>query len=199
MRSTCGCGNRRNRRSSGGATIVAGPGCLMYAVVLSYERRPESRGVNEGHGYVLARLAEALAMHEPTVTAAGTSDLAFIEAGPDGENTSLRKFSGNSLRVKRTHFLYHGTLLYDFDLSLVSACLRTPPRQPAYREARGHAEFIANLPLSKSTLEASVLAAWPTTGELFDWPRDRVEQLVAERYGRNDWNLAYGDARNSQR
>src|SRR5688500_8323897 len=28
------------RRSSGGAAIVAGPGCLMYAVVLSYHRQP---------------------------------------------------------------------------------------------------------------------------------------------------------------
>ena len=28
------------RRTSGGAAIVAGPGCLMYAVVLSYEARP---------------------------------------------------------------------------------------------------------------------------------------------------------------
>jgi hypothetical protein len=27
------------RRCSGGAAVVAGPGCLMYAVVLSYERR----------------------------------------------------------------------------------------------------------------------------------------------------------------
>ena len=26
------------------------------------------------------------------------------------------KFSGNSLRVRRTHLLYHGTLLYDFSL-----------------------------------------------------------------------------------
>ena len=30
------------RRVSGGATIVAGPGCLMYAVVLSYQLRPQS-------------------------------------------------------------------------------------------------------------------------------------------------------------
>ncbi len=28
------------RRASGGAAIVIGPGCLMYALVLSYELRP---------------------------------------------------------------------------------------------------------------------------------------------------------------
>src|SRR5689334_13860556 len=33
------------RRTSGGAAIVAGPGCLMYAVVLSYELRPHLRPI----------------------------------------------------------------------------------------------------------------------------------------------------------
>src|SRR4051794_20177330 len=35
------------RRSSGGAAIVAGPGCLMYAVVLSYQTRPELRDISQ--------------------------------------------------------------------------------------------------------------------------------------------------------
>ncbi len=33
------------RRSSGGAAVVAGPGCLMYAVVLSYQSRPALRDI----------------------------------------------------------------------------------------------------------------------------------------------------------
>lgn len=33
------------RRSSGGAAIVTGPGCLMYAVVLSYTKRPELKDI----------------------------------------------------------------------------------------------------------------------------------------------------------
>jgi len=66
----------------------------------------------------------------------GTSDLAVAE----------RKFSGNSSRVKRGHLLYHGTLLYDFPLGLISDCLRTPPRQPHYRERRSHGEFVNNIP-----------------------------------------------------
>ena len=45
------------RRSSGGAAIVAGPGCLMYAVVLSYEARPELRDISRAHAFVLDRLA----------------------------------------------------------------------------------------------------------------------------------------------
>ena len=36
------------RRPSGGATVVAGPGCLMYAVVLDLDARPELRSVDRG-------------------------------------------------------------------------------------------------------------------------------------------------------
>ena len=38
------------RRSSGGAAIVAGPGCLMFAVVLSYQLRPDLRDIRCAHG-----------------------------------------------------------------------------------------------------------------------------------------------------
>jgi lipoate-protein ligase A len=197
------------RRSSGGAAIVTGPGCLMYSVVLSYSERPQLRDLTRAHAFVLDRLADALRPRLLSIARQGTSDLALAadirnplpDPHPLGEGLGegtlalpLRKFSGNSLRAKRSHFLYHGTLLYDFDLSLIAACLRSPPRQPAYRGSRDHADFVANLPLPKPDVEAAVCAAWPTSGELADWPRDRVEQLVHERYGLDEWNLAYGRA-----
>ncbi|MGD9632094.1 MAG: biotin/lipoate A/B protein ligase family protein, partial [Pirellulales bacterium] len=172
------------RRASGGAAIVAGPGCLMYAVVLSYERRPEARGIHPSHDYVLERIASALRKHASTVAKAGTSDLVLL---PEDSQKLPRKFSGNSLRVKRTHFLYHGTLLYDFDLALIAACLRTAPRQPEYRQERDHANFVTNLPLAKSTLITALDTAWPTTGELSAWPKSRVSEVVRERYQSDDW------------
>ena len=67
------------RRSSGGAAIVAGPGCLMYAVVLSYDLRPEARGIHASHAYVLDRIAGALRSHVGTVERAGTSDLVLVD------------------------------------------------------------------------------------------------------------------------
>jgi lipoate-protein ligase A len=108
----------------------------------------------------------------------------------DGDQGAARKFSGNSLRVKRTHFLYHGTLLYNFDLASIAACLRTAPRQPDYRREREHGDFVANLPLTREVLKTAVGAAWPTANELQDWPRARVEQLVRDRYRQDAWNLA---------
>jgi lipoate-protein ligase A len=151
-------------------------------VVLSYAERPELRDLSKSHAFVLDGIIHGLRDRLPAVERQGTSDLTI----------GGRKFSGNSLRAKRSHFLYHGTLLYDFDLALIATCLRTAPRQPAYRRSRSHEDFVANLPLAKHELKDALRAAWPTWGELADWPRARVANLVDERYGLETWNLAYG-------
>ena len=65
------------RRPSGGAPIVAGPGCLMYAVVLSYQLRPELRMIDRAHRYVLEKIAATLSRIEPGIKRAGSSDLAL--------------------------------------------------------------------------------------------------------------------------
>ena len=194
------------RRSSGGAAIVAGPGCLMFAVVLSYQLRPELRDIRRAHCEILGRLADALRPHflpAADIEQAGTSDLVLIESSPCATGEARlarrsppvhapRKFSGNSLRAKRTHLLYHGTLLYDFDLSLIETCLKSPPRQPDYRHARSHRDFVTNLPLARDTLIQAIDAAWPTQKPLKEWPKERVATLVAERFSRDDWNLKFG-------
>lgn len=179
------------RRSSGGAAIVAGPGCLMYALVLSYNARPELRDIGRAHAFVLDRMAEMLqplVAELGTVARAGTSDLVLI----DSTATPIaRKFSGNSLRVKRSHCLYHGTLLHNFDLALVASCLHMPPRQPDYRSARPHRDFVMNLPLTRQQLIEALDAAWPTTSEPIDVPLSRTADLVANRFGRERWNLEF--------
>jgi lipoate-protein ligase A len=174
------------RRSSGGAAVVVGPGCLMYAVVLSYRRRPELRDVGRAHKFVLNRLADALRPRVTNIYCAGTSDL-VVDDPP-----TARKFSGNSQRAKRTHLLYHGTLLYNFNLSLVTACLKMPPRQPTYRYERPHVDFIMNLPLGRADLVGALDRAFPTTDTLIDWPGEIVNKLVNERFSRDEWNLSFG-------
>jgi lipoate-protein ligase A len=174
------------RRSSGGAAVVVGPGCLMYAVVLSYRRRPDLRDVGRSHKFILNRLADALRPRVANIYCAGTSDL-VVDDPP-----AARKFSGNSLRAKRSHFLYHGTLLYDFDLSLVTACLKMPSRQPTYRHGRPHVDFIMNLPLDRAVLIDALDRAFPTIDTVLEWPRKIVDDLVNERFGRDEWNLSFG-------
>lgn len=169
------------RRCSGGAAIVAGPGCLMYGVVLSYDLHPELRSLDLAHRFVLSRLREALLPLAGGVQIHGTSDLAM---GDD-------KVSGNSLRCKRRHLLYHGTLLHGLDLTLLDRFLGTAPRQPEYRKGRTHGQFVANLPLSAGRVKQSVSAVFGAHQPLVDWPRWRVAELVRERYSQADWNLRH--------
>jgi lipoate-protein ligase A len=173
----------------------------MYAAVLSLKSRPELRDITRAHRFVLDRLAGALCALALPVTCAGTSDLvigaAIAACAVQSENRNrrseiARKFSGNSLRVKRTHVLYHGTLLYAFDLSLIAQCLKTPPRQPAYRNQRTHIDFVTNLPLELQQLIDAIDAAFPTIGELIDIPVGRVQGLVATRFARGSWNRECG-------
>jgi lipoate-protein ligase A len=166
------------RRSSGGAAVIIGPGSLMYALVLSYEQRPALRALDAAHRFVLDTLVEALRPLASDLARRGTSDLALGE----------KKFSGNSLRCKRRHFLYHGTLLYDLHLPLLDECLNSPPRQPTYRRGRSHAEFVTNLPASGTVLRKALIAAWNAHEVVGDWPSERVRRLVATRYSQAEWN-----------
>jgi lipoate-protein ligase A len=166
------------RRISGGAAVLAGPGCLMYALVLNCRLRPGLRSVGQAHRFVLGTMAAVLRPLVPGVACRGTSDLAIGQ----------RKFSGNSLRLKRDHLLYHGTLLYDLPLGLIARCLKAPPRQPEYRSGRSHREFLANLPLARTSICRALIAAWEAHEPCGDWPRQQTSRLAAERYSRREWN-----------
>ncbi len=140
------------RRCSGGAAIVGGPGCLMYSLILSCQRRPQLRRIDEVHRWVMTRLVDAIHRQCPQVQWQGTCDLTL-----DG-----RKFSGNSLKVARNHVLYHGTILHAFDLPQIARWLNTPPRQPDYRAGRSHGDFVTNLSVDAAQLAddlATVFAA----------------------------------------
>jgi lipoate---protein ligase len=166
------------RRASGGAAVLAGPGCLMYAVVLSTRRRPEVARVDRAHRFVLGALAAALGRFVPGIACQGTSDLAI--AG--------RKFSGNSLRCRRGHLLYHGTLLYHFPLDRIGEFLKMPSRQPAYRQGRDHDQFVTNLPLTADAIREALRRAFSADAPLGAWPQERTSALVAEKYARPSWN-----------
>lgn len=183
------------RRPSGGAAVLIGPGCLIYTLVLGLENRPILRAADETHRFVLDRIGLALRRtmsHTHTdqnasqaIAGRGTSDLTFGRAAT--------KFSGNAIRYGRKHLLYHGTILYDFDIGLIATVLKTPPIAPEYRHDRPHNEFVANLPLPENQIRQAIINGWreeeQTTIEAStDWPETRTATLVARRYGRAEWN-----------
>jgi lipoate-protein ligase A len=168
------------RRTSGGATIVTGPGCLMYSVVLAYRDRSHLRDIGEAHQFVLGTIAKALRPSAPDIRQAGISDLALGEPP--------LKFSGNSLRCKRDHFLYHGTILYNFSIDEITALLKMPSRQPAYRQARSHHDFLTNLPLERAAVRQALIDAFSAHQPRAQWPRELTAKLATEKYSRPEWN-----------
>lgn len=165
------------RRASGGGTVLLGRGCLCFSLVLTYDRAPALREVRSSYLFILGRVRDALASLVPGVTLAGTSDLAWRD----------RKFSGNSQQRKRRHLLHHGTILYDFDLTRPAKYLRMPDRQPDYRHGRSHDAFLTNLPVTATTLCERLRDAWGAVETPVGWPKERVANLVSERYARDEW------------
>jgi len=171
------------RRPSGGATVVLGPGCLMWTVVAPYPLGVPA--LEQVHAGMLEPLCAAVAavLARPAIEVAryGTSDIVLVSAG------EARKISGNALRVRRHGVLYHGTLLDDFDIDLVGSILKHPPREPVYRAGRPHAAFLANLHLGRPRLEEAVRRAFAADLLRTDWPEARMERLLRERYAEAGW------------
>ncbi|MFO0799169.1 MAG: lipoate--protein ligase family protein [Gemmataceae bacterium] len=167
------------RRSSGGGTVVLDPGCLCVSVVLRLDR-PGLDTIAGATRFVMWKLRDAVRGHMADVVLAGSGDLA---AGG-------RKLAGSAQQRKRTHLLHHASVLGPsgdtFDR--IARYLRRPEREPAYRAGRGHADFLACVLCDDADLRRDVIAAWEPTGVYPNPPRDRVRELVAEKYGRDEWN-----------
>ena len=166
------------RRVSGGAAIVAGPGCLLYAVMLSLRLRPELQMVDVAHEFVMQQMVAALKPIAPHLTYAGTCDLVI-----DG-----RKVSGNSLRVRRDWLLYHGTILLDMDLQNIDRYLNHPPREPEYRQHRRHHEFVANIGCSVAEASQRLQQQWQVETREVELPLEMTEGLVQDKYTQDSWN-----------
>ena len=129
-------------RESGGGAVVVGPGCLNFALVLSLDGRSWLNDVQYSYNWLLGRMAAVLALDGVAIR---STDLAIRE----------RKFAGHAQRRVRGTLLHHGVLLYDsddFDLDLIDALLREPPRRPAWRGNRNHREFLTSAPLARDEI-----------------------------------------------
>jgi lipoate---protein ligase len=142
------------RRSSGGGTVVQGPGCLNFSLVLSKDRHPDLASITRSYVYILRKTIGALKTCGVDTEFRPVCDLVV----PAGE----KKFSGNAQRRGRTHILHHGTILYGFDLSLIARYLPLPPKMPDYRCARSHNDFITNVNLDVPCFKAALASAWST-------------------------------------
>lgn len=168
------------RRVSGGGTVLQGPGCLNYSVVLRIEEGGPLASVSGANEFILGRVRDALnPLVDGEIEMRGQTDLTI-----DG-----RKFSGNAQKRKRHALLFHGTLLLDFELGLIETYLRMPSKQPDYRDGRGHSDFVTNLNLPAAKVAEALRETWGAL-ETSDEKHDiEVERLVREKYSTDEWNL----------
>jgi lipoate-protein ligase A len=170
------------RRFSGGGSVLQGPGCLNYSLVLRNERLPIPADLTESYRYVLARHVALCANHGAApVEIQGVSDLTL-----DG-----RKFSGNAQHRKRLCSLFHGTFLFAFDIARIETFLLMPLRQPDYRRARSHEAFLCNLNMPAQDVREALRKVWAAGEALREIPFERIEALAGERYSRRQWNFKY--------
>ncbi len=139
------------RRSSGGGTVLQGPGCLNYSLVLKIQHSADCATITGANAFIMKKHRDALQkLLGREVTIAGHTDLAL----------GLLKFSGNAQRRKRNFFLFHGTFLLDFDLAMMEKFLALPSREPDYRQKRSHLDFLTNLNVPADAIKSVLKTVW---------------------------------------
>jgi lipoate---protein ligase len=171
------------RRCSGGGTVLQGPGCLNYALILQIGAHPSLANISAANRFIMDRnrgaVQSALGGRAPAISVRGHTDLALGD----------RKFSGNSQRRHKRALLFHGTFLLGLELPLINEVLRMPSRQPDYRNGRGHSDFLTNLVVTAAGLKTALKKTWQVTEESPDFPVQETRRLAAEKYSTPSWNL----------
>jgi len=142
------------RRSTGGGTVVQGPGCLNYSLILSKQKYPQLNDLRQSYAWISTKVIEAL--HQAGVEAY------FRPASDLATGLGEKKFSGNAQRRGKYYILHHGTILYNFDLSLMSRYLNIPDQMPEYRKYRAHTDFVTNIPMNPHVFKKHLAAIFGT-------------------------------------
>lgn len=171
------------RRASGGGTVLQGPGCLNYTLVLPVASAQELESITGANRFIMETTRRALApLTHGKLEVRGHTDL----------TVGGLKFSGNAQRRKRRCLLFHGSILVNFDLAMIARTLRLPLIQPDYRANRAHQEFITNFEASRSRIEIALRQAWnantETSADVNAKILSAAAALVESKYSRDEWN-----------
>lgn len=136
------------RRCSGGGTVLQGPGCLNFSVVLAKGNDPQLNDITKSYQVILGKVVKALTTLNVQAVFLPICDVALAD--------NQKKISGNAQKRGRHYILHHGTILYAFDLPLISNYLKMPKCMPQYRKARTHQEFISNINVQREDLQKAI-------------------------------------------
>src|SRR5437667_7238084 len=124
------------RRCTGGGTVLQGPGCLNYSLILRIADSGPLRSIPSTNDFILKRHQSALAaLLRAPVEIRGHTDLAIAGL----------KFSGNAQRRKKRFLIFHASFRLHLDISMVEKALTVPAKQPDYRLDRSHSDFVLHL------------------------------------------------------
>jgi len=170
------------RRCTGGGTVLQGPGCLNYSLILRIEDSSPLAGITRTNEYIMDRNRDALiTVLGPDLRVQGHTDL----------TRNGLKFSGNAQKRKLKALLFHGTFLLGLDPGMVERTLRMPSKEPGYRASRSHGDFILNLEVPASQVEGALVREWEAHEALTEFPTETISRLVREKYARDDWNFKF--------
>jgi lipoate-protein ligase A len=183
------------RRSSGGGTVLQGPGVLNYCLILRIAENGPLVTIHGANQFIMQRNADALtrllnAEHNDRNPKSEIRNAIVEVQGHTDLVLAGRKFSGNAQRRKRTHLLFHGAILRGLDLDLLEAILPLPSLQPEYRSGRSHRDFLTQLALPAEAIRTALREEW--SAREFTAPPDwsaSIHRLVGEKYGRAEWNF----------
>jgi lipoate-protein ligase A len=170
------------RRSSGGGTVLIGPGTLNVTVILPETAGPGLSAVDAAQHHVLDRLAASIRRIGPPVDVLGHGDLVLGD----------RKCGGSAQRRLKRCFLVHCSILCDFALDRIDRFLTVPRRQPDYRRGRHHLDFLCNLGLPRADLIDALRPGpspcdGPGTPSSLDGALRLLPALLAEKFANPGW------------
>jgi lipoate-protein ligase A len=170
------------RRCSGGGTVVQGPGCLNYSLILKMGESGPLHSISSANRFIMERNRAALEkLLKRPVSVGGHTDLAIGGV----------KFSGNAQRRKKHCLLFHGSFLLSFNLALITELLPMPSQQPSYRQFRPHEDFLTNLDVGAAPTKRALREIWQATEQLEHPLRETIASLSRDRYETNAWNFKF--------
>tara|TARA_A100001015_G_C15000280_1_gene718155 strand:+ start:612 stop:1256 length:645 start_codon:yes stop_codon:yes gene_type:complete len=131
------------QRCSGGGTVLQGPGCLNYSFIVTISSHSDLKQIDSTNCHIMKLVKNCLLPLQNNISIKGITDLAIGD----------RKFSGNAQRRLRYAILFHGTILYNFNLEKIEKYLAFPSKTPDYRVNRSHLDFVMNFPFSLTDIK----------------------------------------------
>ena len=170
-------------------------GGLNYSLILRIDANAPTRNITSANQFIMEKNRAAIETEfrdqnsEARISVNGYTDLAL--ATHHSSPITAKKFAGNSQRRRKNFLLFHGTLLLNCDLNLISELLLMPSLQPDYRASRSHADFLTNLNLSTEKIKAALAKEWNATEELENPLRKEISQLAREKYSTREWSFKF--------